>query len=52
MITSVYRSRPIGASLLCLTLKSLHTGAGWLGVVMASYLATGCTVLVLLNFGI
>jgi len=25
----VYRSRPIGASLLCLALKGLHTRAGW-----------------------
>jgi len=30
----VYRSRPIGASLLCLALKSLDTG--WLGLVMAN----------------
>jgi len=25
----VYRSRPIGASILCLALKGLHTQAGW-----------------------
>ena len=30
----VYRSRPIGASLLCLALNGLHMG--WLGMVMAS----------------
>ena len=38
-----YRSRPTGASLLCLALKGLHTDAGWAAT---RHVATGCTVVV------
>jgi len=42
----VYRSRPTGSSLLCLTPKGLHTGAGWACYGEWRHVATGCTVLV------
>ena len=45
----VYRSRPIGASLLCLALKGLHTGLGGRGDYEWRHVATGCTVLIFIT---